>query len=198
MTQKPHLILLTSTRGSVWQRSIGAYQIAHNCRQNGFRVQVLDFTDFFSDDELNRVFDALIGPELIAVGVSSTFYSRPSDAADVDPAWIPVANSDIRGDARPDPKLRRAIERVKQLQPHVKLIAGGANSWQMLDDPLFDTVFHGYSDEAVVDFLKGSKRIWPKENGKTVVDGDQYEFNIEKLSHRWLPEDVDGRKHTKK
>lgn len=190
MIQKPHLILLTSTRGSVWQRSIGAYQIAHHCRQNGFRVQVIDFTDFFDETELDKIFDRLVGPDLKAIGYSSTFYSRPSDAADVDPAWIPVANSDIRGDARPDPKVRKAVERIKALHPNVKIIAGGANSWQMTDDPLFDVVFHGYSDQAVVDFLNGSTRIWPKQNGKTIIDGDQYPFNIEKLSHRWLPEDV--------
>lgn len=194
MTEQPHLILLTSTRGSVWQRSIGAYQVAHNCRINGFNVQVIDFTDFFELEELYKVFDKLVTANLLAIGYSSTFYSRPSDASDKDQAWIPIGNLDRRGDAHPDSNLVKLFDYARSKNNNIKIIAGGANSWQMVSNPVFDAVFHGYSEDAVVDYLKhlqsNTKRLWPKEQGKDIINGDLYKFDVEKINHRWTDNDI--------
>jgi hypothetical protein len=148
---KPDLILLTNTRGSVWQRSIGAYQVAHHCRQHGFTVQVIDFTDFFSEEELIDVVSNLSSNNLLAVGLSTTFYSKQDDT---NPLLAKNAGSNLRGSADIDGKISNLFKHVKQHFPTVKIIAGGANSWQLENNKLFDAVFHGYAEESVASYLK--------------------------------------------
>jgi hypothetical protein len=189
---KPDLILLTNTRGSVWQRSIGAYQVAHHCRQHGFTVQVIDFTDFFSEEELIDVVSNLSSNNLLAVGLSTTFYSKQDDT---NPLLAKNAGSNLRGSADIDGKISNLFKHVKQHFPTVKIIAGGANSWQLENNKLFDAVFHGYAEESVASYLKSIQtkqrtRIHLKKNGIDIINGDLETFDIELLEHRWLPEDI--------
>jgi hypothetical protein len=189
---KPNLVLLTNTRGSVWQRSIGAYQVAHHCRLHGFVVQVIDFTDFFTEEELIGVLSKLISDNLLAVGISTTFYSKQDDS---NPLLANNAISNLRGDADIDGKISNVFKYIKHYNPNVKIIAGGANSWQLENNILFDAVFHGYSEESVVNYLKDAKskqktRLHPKKNGIDIINGDLETFNIEALEHRWLKEDI--------
>lgn len=188
---KPNIIILTNTRGSVWQRSIGAYQVAHHCRINGFSAQVIDFTDFFNQDELIKLLDNLYSDHLLCVGISTTFYSALDDN---DPLLSSNAGSNLRSKIAFDGNIEGLFQYIKDTYPNVKLIAGGANSWQMIDNHLLDAVFHGYSEESVVKYLAGlrskKKIIYPKKGTREIINGDLDFFNIEKLEHRWMPEDV--------
>jgi hypothetical protein len=191
---KPNLIILTSVRGSVWQRSIGAYQIAHHCRQHGFTVQVIDFTDLFNEQELYKIIEKLAGPQLLAIGVSTTFYSDINEGGD--PVVAPTAGANIRGMVGLGNAIENTIVNIKLKFPNCKIVAGGANSWQMVDNKLFDAVFHGYSEEALVKYLKQltsavtSKQIYPKKGRCEIINGDLEKFEIEKLNHRYTSADL--------
>lgn len=192
--QLPHFLIFTNTRGSVWQRSIGAYQVAHHCRANGYNVQVIDFTDFFNSDELISICKKLVSDKLLAVGISTTFYSFVNNDFN-NPILVPTAGSIFRGHAEVDPQIQSAIDFVKSVIPSVKIIAGGANSWQMEGNPFFDAVFHGYSEESVVNYLNelrsGKKKALHKKIGKQdIINGDLEKFDIEKLQHRFIDQDV--------
>jgi hypothetical protein len=45
------VIIFTCLSGIFFQRSLGAYQLADFLRSNGYTVQVIDFTDHFSEEE---------------------------------------------------------------------------------------------------------------------------------------------------
>ena len=189
----PNLILLTNTRGSVWQRSLGAYQVAHHCRENGYNVQVIDFTDFFDKQELVDIIKKLLSNELLAVGISTTFYSTIDE--DDDPKLSVNAGSNLRGDVVIDEKLSAVFNVVKTFNSNIKIIAGGANSWQAVGNLTFDAVFHGYSEQSVVEYLetlqhKRPKSIHPKIKHQEIVNGDLTYFDIENLNHRYTANDV--------
>ncbi len=189
----PNLILLTNTRGSVWQRSIGAYQVAHHCRQHGFTVQVIDFTDFFDEEELTDIIKKFLSKELFAIGLSTTFYSTLDK--EENPALASNAGSNLRSSVVLDEKICSAFKLVKDFNKEIKIIAGGANSWQFVGDNNFDAVFHGYSEEAVVEYLetlknKKKKVLYPTINGQEIINGDLYNFDIENLNHRFIDQDI--------
>lgn len=193
MVLKPNVILLTNTRGSVWQRSIGAYQVAHHCREHGYIVQVIDFTDFFDKDELVEVVSKLLSDNLLAVGVSTTFYSALDEADD--PKLSVNAGSNLRGEVVIDEKLSAVFSLAKNFNTNIKIIGGGANSWQLVGNDNFDAVFHGYSEQAVVEYLqslehKRPKTLHPKLRDQEIVNGDLYYFDIEQLNHRYTESDI--------
>jgi radical SAM superfamily enzyme YgiQ (UPF0313 family) len=189
----PNIIILTNTRGSVWQRSIGAYQVAHHCRKHGFSAQVIDFTDFFTKEELIELISKMYSSKLLCLGISTTFYSKVSD--DANPVLSANAGSDLRGTVDLDNNIKEVFEYVKKNFPDVKIIAGGANSWQMVDNKLVDAVFHGYSEESVVKYMQrlqsGKKTtLNPKKGNVEIINGDIETFKIETLDHIWQPQDI--------
>jgi len=69
------IIIFTCLSGIFFQRSMGAYQIAHFLREHGYTVQVIDFTDYFDDDELLEATKRFVTDETLAIGISTTFYT---------------------------------------------------------------------------------------------------------------------------
>jgi hypothetical protein len=73
------VVIFTCVSGIFFQRSIGAYQIANFLRQNGYTVQIIDFTDYFTSEELLTVSEKFITDQTLAVGISTTFYQESND-----------------------------------------------------------------------------------------------------------------------
>ena len=180
------LVILTNTAGSVWQRSIGAYQVAHHARTRGLTCQVIDFTEYFTNQELEDLLKKFIGNSTLAIGVSTTFYENTE-------AKKSFISTSRRFDSVIPDSIRTVIEKIKLIYPKIKIIAGGANSYQIKDDNLFDAVFHGYSEESVVSYLttlkSNTRRIWPMQGSTAVIDGATDHFDIETLEHRWHKND---------
>ena len=177
-----NLILLTNTASPIWQRSIGAYQVASHCRQNGFSCQIIDFTDYFTEDELYNILQNFIGPETLAIGVSTTFYFTAGSKEK-------YISPDRSLDSEVIPEyIKSLLARLKR-EHKLKIIAGGANSHRIKSDALFDTVIHGYSEQTVVNYLNslksGKRTIYPKIGNTEYIDGSVDHFNIETLDHRW-------------
>lgn len=179
------VIILTCLSGQLWQRAIGAYQLASHLRQSGLTVQVIDFTDYFSTAELFSAVESFIGPNTKAVGVSSTFYKT-----DLPSSNIHEASKTVRASIGflPD-NIIETVKQVKEKYPTIKTVLGGASSSRFENDPLFDIVVHGYSEESFLEHLQIGKRIWPKTNGITVINGDNDRIDIEHLKHTWAKND---------
>jgi radical SAM superfamily enzyme YgiQ (UPF0313 family) len=180
------LVILTNTAGPVWQRSIGAYQVASHCRQNGFSCQVIDFTDMFSQYEIINLLEKFINESTLALGVSTSFFANETTKKKFISANRTFENVIPTS-------IRQIIETVKTRFPNLKIFAGGAQSYQIINDPLFDTIFHGYSEQSVVEYLKelstGKKRIWPKQGAAQIIDGAHAHFDIQQMHHRWEEND---------
>jgi radical SAM superfamily enzyme YgiQ (UPF0313 family) len=171
----------------LWQRAIGAYQVANHCRMNNISCQVIDFTDMFSEKELETTLSKFVNNDTLAIGLSTTFYSdrnkkkyvsttaKYSDTENCVPTYI-----------------RNLLLKFK-LEKKIKIIAGGAKSYTVKSDGLFDAVFHGYSEQSVVNYLKDlfsrKKTIYKKINNVDNIDGNSSHFDISELNHNWSDND---------
>jgi tRNA A37 methylthiotransferase MiaB len=180
------LVILTNTAGPVWQRSIGAYQVASHCRDHGFSCQVIDFTDHFSLEEINSLLDKFVDQSTLAIGVSTSFYFNETTKKK-------FISADRNFETVIPTTIRQSLEQIKSKYPGLKLLAGGAQSHQIKNDSLFDAIFHGYSEQSVVEYLinikKKTKRIWPMQGTTSIIDGAADHFDIEHMDHKWHKHD---------
>jgi radical SAM superfamily enzyme YgiQ (UPF0313 family) len=178
------VILLTCLSGHLWQRSIGAYQLASFLRQNDISVQVIDFTDSFTSEELTQAVVKFIGTNTKIVGVSSTFYQQ-----EVSQPELKDNKNYSRGTIGQLPNnIIDTIMHIKKKYPAIKTVIGGGNSNNFIGDSLFDTVVHGYAEQVFFDYCT-KKNIYPKERNSIIVDGDGVTFDIENLKHAWSDND---------
>jgi hypothetical protein len=185
------IIILTCISGNILQRGIGAYQVAGHLRQNGYTVQVIDFTDHFSEEELTDSIKKFIGKDTLAVGVSSTFYrgqvipggNLSSNKKDNDHDYLPI-------------NIVNTLKEIKKEYPRLKLLLGGGGSYKCDNGSLFDVSFQGYSESAVLDYLNEQRRLWPRSDGLIKIDGSMFKFDVEILEHRWADNDIVLNKET--
>ena len=69
-----NLILLTCVNFlKAPARGVAAYQLASWLRHHGYTVKVVDFSHLIETNDLVNIVEKHIGPETLAIGVSSTF-----------------------------------------------------------------------------------------------------------------------------
>jgi radical SAM superfamily enzyme YgiQ (UPF0313 family) len=175
------LILLTNVASPIWQRSIGAYQVASHCRKAGLNCQVIDFVDLFKINELEEIIFSIIDHNTLAIGISTTFFYNQ----DTKGRFISAKRNSNQVLSK---ELRNLLNKIKQQFPRIKIVGGGANSYQLENDKLFDAVFHGYSEQSMVEYLT-SNRIWNKKNNQVIIDGKFSNFDITQLHHNWHEKD---------
>jgi radical SAM superfamily enzyme YgiQ (UPF0313 family) len=192
------IILFTCVSGIFFQRSIGAYQIAHFLRKYGYSVQVIDFTDYFTSEELINVVSKFVGPSTLAVGVSTTFYT-------VDNKSKFIHNDEQKFELAELPEnILTIIEHIKTQNQNVKVILGGAKSESGKNIPNVDVVIHGYAEDKILDYLNSlPNNIKKKKQHKflleeqttvrpKIISNDPLDksFSIEELDHRFTHNDV--------
>jgi radical SAM superfamily enzyme YgiQ (UPF0313 family) len=174
------LLLISDTAETIFQRTIGPYQVAHHARKNGFTAQVIDFASMFDPEEIESLVLQCIGDNTLAIGVSTTFLNYERKRTKI---------SAISNDSGLPEDIANLLSSIKTKYPTIKIIAGGANSYHIKNNSLVDVVLHGYSEQSLVDYLislrTGRKKIFPKLNGLTVIDGTSEHFDIENLDHFW-------------
>jgi len=180
-------ILLTNVASPIWQRSIGAYQVASHCRKSNISCQVIDFTDLFKVEELEKILLSCISDNTLALGISTTFYYNKDTRAKF------ISAQRHFNQILPN-NLRELLKKIKTMFPNLQITGGGANSYQIEGDELFDVIFHGYSEQSVAEYLmslKGEipKRLWPKKNNQIIIDGKAAHFDITTLDHKWHIDD---------
>ena len=179
-----NVVIFTGVSGKLFQRAIGAYQLAHFLRQQGYTVQVVDFTDEFSVTELNDVVDQFVGDDTLAIGVSTTFYSQLENK---------FIAADKTFDAIISPQLETAVKRAKDKFPKLKIVFGGSRSLAGETADYVDCVIHGYGEDKFLSYLKELEGKSPKsfiigENlNKKIIKTEPLNtvFNIETLDHRF-------------
>ena len=177
-------IILTGVTDHIFQRAIGAYRIASHLRQHNYDVQVIDFIDNFTKEELLDTIDQFVGAKTKLIGISTTFLQK-----------TPAAINPLRKEKR---RISEVIESViKELRikyPNIKLVAGGANGFTYQEDGLFDAIITGYGEGAILEYLDNlhhnkSGKIWPIKNGTEIINGDTYYFDVQHFEHEWSTAD---------
>jgi radical SAM superfamily enzyme YgiQ (UPF0313 family) len=163
---------------------MGAYQLASFLRQHDISVQVIDFTDSFTSEELTQAVVQFIGKNTKIVGVSSTFYQQ-----EVNQPELKDNKNYSRGTIGQLPNnVVDTISYVKKNFPIIKTVIGGGNSNNFVGDILFDAVVHGYAEQVFLEYCT-KKPIYPKIGSTSIIDGDGVKFDIENLKHIWSDND---------
>lgn len=164
-------IILSSMPVTFWQRGLGAYQVAHHLRTFGYTCQVIEFTQFFSSEELIQMVEKFITPKTLALGVSTTWLTKETRKD-------PIRSTLTYKPNLPD-NIIAALEHIKNNYPTIKRIAGGAVTKRYKNDPLFDYTFTSYCEDSIL-------KLFNELSGKTEFQP----FNIETLQHRYTDQDV--------
>lgn len=192
------VVIFTCLSGMFYQRAMGAYQIAHFLRSHGYTVQVVDFTDNFTEEELLRASEKFITTDTLAIGLSTTFYT----VNEVNSKFI--HNDKNKFDVEFPNNVLTVIEHSKKKYPNVKVVIGGAKSEAGKALPYVDAVIHGYAEDKFLNYLNSLP--FNKKRKKQVTfnlaaasdvpyvevrdDPIVKEFSIEQLDHRFLPNDI--------
>jgi radical SAM superfamily enzyme YgiQ (UPF0313 family) len=188
-----NVILLTCVSGTLYQRALGAYQLAFFLREHGYTVQVIDFTDDLSENELIKAVDKYMSTDTLCIGISTTFYNNFN---------VEIFSSTRDYKAHIPKNIKAAIEYSKQKHSNIKVVLGGAKSLTGEHLDFVDCVIHGYGEDKMLDFLNrldsNPKRIKNKiitldqsTAAQLIIHNDPLDrkFDIQKTSHRFIDQD---------
>jgi radical SAM superfamily enzyme YgiQ (UPF0313 family) len=180
---KYDVIILTNLYTAPFTKTIGAYRIADSLRRNGLTVQVIGMVVTFTNEELIETIESFIGDNTKIIGVSTTFFQE-----------VNVKQMHATSKEGIPDSLVEVLKKIKSMHPNLKLISGGAYSHQQIGNSIFDAVFHGYSDNSIIEYalsLNGKKKpIWNTIQGTKIIEGEHYPVNVENLRHQWEDNDI--------
>lgn len=177
-------ILLTAVSGVVFQRSLGAYQLAHHCRENGFRCQVIDFINDFDQNDLYFFVKKFITQDTLCLGLSTSFFNEFKmmvDNKSTLPLYIPE-------------HIENVCRLIKKEYPNLRICLGGAKALYGVEYDWVDDIFQGYSEDQFLAYLKKLKtgktdKFLKVVKGKTIYDKQNSRFDIQKLNHKFIDND---------
>jgi hypothetical protein len=178
---------LHNTR-SLIRRHLGPYRIASSLIENGFSAIVIDFTQYFTIDELITTIKHNLNEETLWVGFSSTFFFGPWDTENLRQNMYPMWTLD---------DVDKLFYFIKS-NSSAKLVYAGASGGKQYD-PQIDCNMIGYGDNAVVAYSRHLKYNEPlihytiSSNGNPssiVIDSSKYpEPDVTNISTHWWRED---------
>lgn len=194
------LIITDLVNKFYWARTAGSYRIATQVRDAGYSCQVIDCFTSFTEEEMYKIFDRVIGDKTMIVGLSSTFFANIDNPGLVK---SPTKNSqkDFAGYSNNYPfnleRMNRYFDYIKKINPKVKIVLGGHKA-AMLDAPGTDVFITGMGDTAIIEYLKYLENKNPflqytviPETKQIVLDGDKhnarFDFNNSMIVYK--PED---------
>ena len=151
-------------------RTIGAYQVAHWLRKNGYTARVIDFCPKLGAEKVAEITEKWITDETVAIGVSSAWWSKSIAPGESgmrqrrswdEPDWLLTARSIIENKF-----------------PNLKWIAGGS-AIERGEQSLNWIKFKGHPEEEVIKWLD-------QEHSKFKI---RPLFDIKTLDHRFTKED---------
>jgi hypothetical protein len=157
-------------------RTAGPYVIAHHLRKNGISVQVIDYIQFLSAEELLALVLKFLPKnknKRCILGLSTTFLQ-------LDDKKLPAHILDV-------------IKSVKLEYSNLKVVAGGARAHQIPRKTNFiNFSIYSYSEDITLKLFNGLLRKTPldeefKLNKKFIKDN--HEFNIIESDFRFIKED---------
>lgn len=200
-------------------RYMGAYKVAHEVRQHGFSVQVVDFQNHLDRKTLKQIIKKFVGDETLLIGVSNTFRNFPllnfrSSICNFDPfedytqeeidEWHQYQNFN-RFFTLGGPADRDVKQLVQKINPKVKFIMGGANTSPNHEnaegEEVIDYINLGFGDVTVPELLQQLKEgnndstNYPTNSNEIFTLTDpKSRLDIENSTMTWQPEDhvLDG------
>lgn len=162
------IIIFTGSHTGGFFRNIGAYQIAHVLRSNGYSVQVIDWLPRISYEGskiILKILKKFVSKETLWIGFSTTFFfSLRGDPDDQQIESKRIAdNSPFTIEEQ-----KEIYYYVRSISPKCRFVIGGARSYNLTGEHLIDTHILGYADVSVLDFTKWCHNKNPFFNYKIV------------------------------
>lgn len=145
-----HGILFNVVEFPHLSRSLGVYRIAHYLREQDLDIEVIDYANFWSIEQLQELFRSRVTADTTFIGFSHLFN-----------IWFPV--------------LEQFCEWVKTNYPTVTIVSGSAAN-PSFDSRWIDYYIRGFGEHAIVELLKyvsgnGAKpKITLTLDGRRVID----------------------------
>jgi len=146
-------------------RYIGPYKVAHACRSHGYEVQVIDFINFLTEEQVYRYAGKFITKRTAILALSTTFLFfklRAGGASKANASMWPQ-------------HILRAVIRLKQEHPHLQVILGGYNSNIAEGHGIVDGAVLNYGEDIFLELLEHVRRGTPAPQYQTIVVNDRGE-----------------------
>lgn len=179
-------------------KPLGAYKCAQSLRDHGYTCLVVDNLHSFTRKELSSLISLTVNKQTKIVGFSNTFLANSNVAKNPDgstPPYQPLVGKVFLPQGKEVEDL--LVFLIKQKNPNVKIVLGGARASPNESNSNVDYVCLGYSENSILNLLnhltsgqelkKSTKNIW----GKIIIDdrkAEDYDFQNSQMI--WLPTDV--------
>lgn len=155
-------------------RTGGAYQIAWHLRQNDISVQVVDYIQFMTAEQIEHYLRKFLHKDKpTIIGLSTTFFIFKQ-------GQMPL-------------NLLEALGNVKKEYPLVKVVAGGANAATInVKKNLIDYTIYSYSEDTTLDLfegLLGKKKLKLEYKLTNRFFKENTKFDITTCAHRFHKDD---------
>jgi radical SAM superfamily enzyme YgiQ (UPF0313 family) len=174
-------------------KTFGAHKVAHELRQHGYSVLVVQHVHSMTLEEILKIIDRTVSEQTLFVGVSNTFTGRTA-------SFRKEKNEDLFETFLPQGSDADAafISTIKNKNSNCKIVLGGARTHNRYRNRSIDYVVIGYADISIVQLanflqhgtpmtLKQYKNIW----GVNLIQddlADGFDFNGSSMS--WCDDDV--------
>lgn len=167
-------------------RPMGPYQLAWYLRQHNYKIQVIDFIHYFTEDETLALIDKFVTPNTKVVGIGF---------------MIGLENPDMGALIK---KFENILFKVKKKYPWVKIVIGNstAHIWARMqrNRTLFDYVFTGFAENTALALFNHLYRNGPMPPFE-LVEGNIFirekfsmpvetNFDITQCRHAWHDRDL--------
>ena len=179
------ILFSTSSESKSTQKIYGVHRMSTELRLHGFTCQVVHFYAAFTNAELQKLAQRLVGDKTLVVGFSSTFF-----------AWASEKDQEeiIR-------KSNLLIDYIQLTNPKVKIIVGGAGPFTMINNrnnclKRVSAVFDGFPEHLVCKYVsalyEGTELPQPtkfKFDSISVYIPNDDDFDFSKSQIIYAPED---------
>ena len=141
---------------------IGAYKCAHVLRKNGYSCLVVNHLSSFTLEEIKKVIDLSVTKQTLLVGFSTTFLLNinvEKKEGEPTPQLEPLPANTVfpQGKQFED----EVVARLRELNPDIKLLAGGAKVSVSTANKNLDYIIVGYAETSIINLMnhlaKGTK-----------------------------------------
>lgn len=149
---KPNIILITDHTDTLFlTRSIGPHKVAHELRQAGYEVAVLNFAHIFCYEEILHILKNLISDQTLFVGFNNMFYKSIKNQRTIEGQGLVYDEKEI-GTMLPHGKDKNIeIDKfIRGLNPKCRTVLGGPTAQDISLNSDFDYVVIGYADISIV------------------------------------------------
>lgn len=126
-----------------FRRSLGPYRVAQSLKDAGFTVQVIEYFSSWSQQDLFKALDHLVGPDTLWVGWSSTFM--------VDTRHTKIPRQAMW--SRPVEEMDIIFDYIKA-KSKAWIVYGGAYAHLFAFDRRVDTYVTGYADNSIIAYTQ--------------------------------------------